>query len=261
MENITSDNTTYVTRPARTAVVPSLFPSLWFYAGFLAIVWRAARLVKQGGYGTTAWQASSIDVLRRLEQAGIRVKVSGLDQVQTAPWPVVFIDNHLSVMETVLLPSLLLPYGPITYVIKQSLLEVPVFKHVMKSCSPIAVTRTNPRNDLKTVLEEGGKRLDEGISVIIFPQTTRAAFQPEQFSSIGVKLARKAGVPIVPIALVTDAWGNGRWLKDFGRIQPERPVRFAFGQPMTVAGKGTEEHQEVISFIAQHLEQWRLAEK
>ncbi len=72
MENITSDNTTYVTRPARTAVVPSLFPSFWFYAGFLAIVWRAARLVKQGGYGTTAWQASSIEVLRRLEQAGIR---------------------------------------------------------------------------------------------------------------------------------------------------------------------------------------------
>ncbi|MBE0583892.1 MAG: 1-acyl-sn-glycerol-3-phosphate acyltransferase, partial [Desulfofustis sp.] len=163
----------------------------------------------------------------------------------------------LSVMETVLLPSLTLPYGPVTFVIKQSLLEVPVFKHVMKSCDPIAVTRTNPRNDLKIVLSQGGSRLAEGISVIIFPQTTRTAFQPEQFSSIGVKLARQAGVPIVPLALVTDAWENGRWLKDFGRIRPERAVRFAFGRPLTVTGKGAEEHQQVISFIQEHLERWR----
>ncbi len=261
MEIITSDNATYVSRPARTALIPGLFPSFWFYAGFIGIVRRAARLAKGGGYDKTAWQASSLEVLRRLEQVGIRIEVSGLDQVQAAPWPVVFIGNHLSVMETVLLPGLLLPYGPITYVIKQSLLEVPVFKHVMKSCRPIAVTRTNPRNDLKTVLNEGCRRLEEGTSVIIFPQTTRAPFQPEQFSSIGVKLARQAGVPIVPIALVTDAWGNGRWLKDFGRIRPERAVRFAFGRPMAVGGKGAEEHQEVISFIKQRLDRWQSLEK
>jgi len=260
MEIISSDNATYISRPARTALLPRLFPSFWFYAGFLGIVQRAARLAKKGGYDQAAWQASSLEVLRRLEQVGIRVEVSGLDQVQAAPWPVVFIGNHLSVMETVLLPGLLLPYGPITYVIKQSLLDVPVFKHVMKSCRPIAVSRTNPRNDLKTVLDEGGRRLEGGTSVIIFPQTTRAPFQPEQFSSIGVKLARKAGVSIVPIALVTDAWGNGRWLKDFGRIRPERAVRFAFGRPVTVAGKGNEEHQEVISFIKQHLDRWQPVE-
>jgi len=36
------------------------------------------------------------------------------------------------------------------------------------------------------------------------------AFDPALFTSIGVKLAQRAGVPVVPLALLTDAWGNGR---------------------------------------------------
>ncbi|MEJ2057088.1 MAG: lysophospholipid acyltransferase family protein, partial [Desulfofustis sp.] len=147
-------------------------------------------------------------------------------------------------------------YKPFTYVIKQSLLEVPVFKQVMRALDPIAVTRTNPRQDLKIVLEQGAERLSRGLSIVIFPQTTRAEFNPKQFSTIGVKLAKRAGVPIVPLALLTDAWENGRLFKDFGRIVPTRTARFAFGKPLVVEGKGNDEHQAVIEFIESHLARW-----
>jgi 1-acyl-sn-glycerol-3-phosphate acyltransferase len=257
MDSISPDNGTYLTPPVQPALLSRLLPSLWFYTGFLGIVYRAAQLAKRRAYDQEAWGASSLEVLRRLERGGIRMEVTGLQNVAASSWPVVFIGNHLSVMETVVLPSLLLPYGSVTYVIKQSLLDVPVFKHVMRSCRPIAVTRTNPRQDLKLVLEEGGKRLQEGCSIIIFPQTTRTAFHPEQFSTIGVKLAKKTGMPIIPIALCTDAWGNGRWLKDFGKIRPRRRVRFAFGEPLAVTGKGSDEHEAVIDFIQQHLHRWQ----
>ena len=58
----------------------------------------------------------------------------------------------------------------------------------------------------KAVLEGGKQRLQKGISIIVFPQTTRTVrFEPENFNSIGVKLAQRAKVPIIPLALRTDA--------------------------------------------------------
>ena len=127
----------------------------------------------------------------------------------------------------------------------------------MRSRDPIAVTRTNPREDLKAVLEGGAARLERGTTIIVFPQTTRTPeFEPSQFSSIGAKLARKAGVPIVPVALKTDAWENGRHLKDLGKIDPSRKVHIGFGEPLRVAGRGTQEHQAVVSFIEDKLAAW-----
>jgi 1-acyl-sn-glycerol-3-phosphate acyltransferase len=72
-----------------------------------------------------------------------------------------------------------------------------------------------------------------------------------------VKLAQRAGVPIVPFALDTGAWGIGKWISDMGRIDPSRKVRFAFGEPMTVHGRGAAEHQAIVRFISNKLAAWR----
>jgi 1-acyl-sn-glycerol-3-phosphate acyltransferase len=79
-------------------------------------------------------------------------------------------------------------------------------------------------------------------------------------SSIGVKLAKRAGVPIIPLALKTDAWKNGKFIKDFGVIDAAEPVRFAFGAPLSVVGKGAEEQQMVAEFISGKLAGWERAE-
>ncbi|HSH70365.1 MAG TPA: hypothetical protein VK997_10635 [Deferrisomatales bacterium] len=93
--------------------------------------------------------------------------------------------------------------------------------------------------------------------MIVFPQTTRAErFDPERFNSIGAKLAGRAGVPLIPLALRTDAWGNGRWLKDFGPVDPRRPVRFRFGAPLSPDRRGTEAHRQTVAFIQQALGEW-----
>lgn len=257
MLKVSENDTTYKTVERPVSFIARLFPSLYFYLVFLWIVVRSGWLAKKGVYDDERWHASSVDVLRLLESVGVRFDVTGLEHVKEVNGPVIFIGNHLSMLETTILPSLVLPYMPITYVIKQSLLEYPVFKHVMQSRDPIAVTRVNPRNDLKTVLEEGAERLSRDISIIIFPQTTRTAFDPAQFSTIGVKLAKKAGVKVIPVALLTDAWENGKKMKDFGKINPSKAVHFAFGEAMEISGKGTEEHQRIIEFIQQHLGKWQ----
>lgn len=235
-----------------------LFPSLIFYCRFFGVVYRSASLAKRGRYDWDAWADSSYDVLKIIESVGVQVEIEGVDHLKKLDTPCVFIGNHMSFIETVVLPTIILPFLKITYIIKESLLEYPIFKHVMRSRKPIAVTRTNPRQDLKIVLNEGVEKLQNGISIIVFPQTTRSIqFDPTQLSTIGVKLAKKAGVPVVPIALKTDALTNGKLFKDFGKIDPTRRVYFSFGRPMSVEGRGNEEHQEVLDFIGSKMKLWK----
>jgi len=86
----------------------------------------------------------------------------------------------MSILETFVLPCLIQPHRDVTFVVKESLITYPLFGQVMRSRQPVVVGRDNPREDLKTVLEEGQKRLEANISIIIFPQTTRSVeFDPK----------------------------------------------------------------------------------
>jgi 1-acyl-sn-glycerol-3-phosphate acyltransferase len=163
----------------------------------------------------------------------------------------------MSTLETFVLPAIIHPIKKITFVVKKDLMEYPIFKHIMLSRDPIAVSRENPREDLKMVLDEGIKRLRSGLSIVVFPQTTRSnTLDPSQFNTIGIKLALKADVPIIPIALKTDAWGTGKIIKDFGKINPEKKVYFSFGEPLRIKGRGVEEHKRIIQFISTKLKEW-----
>ena len=232
-------------------------PSLGFYRRMAAIVFRASSLAKRGRYGDIEWSESSFAIMKALEHVGVVFEVTGADHFINLEVPCVFIGNHMSALETFVLPCIIEPFKDVTFVVKQSLIDYPVFRHVMRSRYPIVVSRTNPREDLKAVLEGGTERLKAGRSVIIFPQTTRTpAFDPAEFNTIGIKLAKKAGVPVIPIALKTYAWGNGKHLKDFGRIDPSQKVWFAFGEPLAITGNGAAEHRKIIGFISTSLKAW-----
>ncbi len=257
MKRITFTNSIYTTTPQPISFLSRLAPSLVFYLKFLYIVWKASVLARRGRYDDSDWSNSSHEVLESLEKAGIRLSISGIEHFENLEGPCVFIGNHMSIMETLVLPKIIRPIRKVTFVVKESLLTYPVFKHIMQSRNPIAVTRTQPREDLKTVMREGCERLSNDISIIVFPQTTRSfSFDPKQFSSIGIKLAKKAAVPVIPLVLKTDAWENGRYFKDFGRLNTAKAVHISFGAPLTIEGKGTEEHRAVLQFVEENLEKW-----
>jgi 1-acyl-sn-glycerol-3-phosphate acyltransferase len=232
-------------------------PALGFYARVASIVWRASRKAARGAYDDAAWSGSSLEVLRALEAVGARIEIDGVERFADVDGPCVFVGNHMSTLETFVLPTLIRPIKPVTFIVKKELTDYPVFGHVMRSRNPVLVGRANPREDLKAVLEGGAERLRAGISIIVFPQTTRTpVFDPGQFNSIGIKLAKRAQVPVVPIALKTDAWGNGRLVKDVGRIDLAKTVHFRFGEPLRVQGAGAEEHRQVVGFIRENLLAW-----
>ncbi len=218
------------------------------------IILKASRLCKKGAYTRDRWIQSSLNTVKALESVGGRFELQNLAIPRELESACVFVSNHMSILETFVLPCLIQPYRDVTFVVKESLLSFPFFKHVMRSRNPIVVGRANPRQDLRTVLEEGQNRLKANISVIIFPQTTRSInFDPQQFNSLGVKLAKRGNVPVIPVALKTDAWGNGRKFKDLGKIRPAKSVHITFGDPLLVQGSGKEEYKFIVDFIAKEL--------
>lgn len=255
-----ADQDTYRTDPDRrqTTLSKRLFsPKLMFYPRIFHIIWTNSRKAVRGDYDTAEWVKSSVDILRTLENAGVNIEITGMENIRKVDGPVVFIGNHMSLLETFLLPGIVQPVKPVTFIVKKSLLNTPVFGPIMRSREPVAVGRKNPREDMKTVLEEGGKRLAAGESIIVFPQSTRSTvFDPAKFNTLGIKLALRSGAPVIPLALKTDAWRTGRFIKDFGPLDTDKKVHFAFGGPMSITDRGADEHRWIIRFIQEKLREW-----
>ncbi len=232
--------------------------SRWYFIyEFAKIVFECRSHALRGGYDTAAWAQTSLDVFRCIEGCGGRFHVEGLNYLRENKNPVVIVGNHMSTLETVVLPALIAPFLEVTYVVKEKLVRGPIFSPVMKSRDPIVVGRQNPREDLQNVLTKGTEKLAGGSSIIIFPQSTRRVeFIPRQFNSLGVKLARKANVKVIPVALKTDFWSNGKILKGFGPLDRSSTIHFAFGPAMEITGNGSKQHAEIVNFIQQNLDRW-----
>jgi 1-acyl-sn-glycerol-3-phosphate acyltransferase len=236
----------------------SLGTSFYFNFRFINIVLINRRLALKNQYDTKQWARSSFEILKFLEDCGAKFHIEGFEHLDAVKdEPVVFISNHMGTLETMIFPGLVAPVKPVTFVVKESLTRNPLFGPVMRARNPIAVSRTDSRQDLMKVMSEGHDFLSKGTSIIIFPQATRTIeFVPEQFNTLGVKLAQKNGVRIVPMAIKTDFWANGTLHKDLGRLNRNEPVHIKFGEPITVNGNGKEAHQFCIDFIQKNLEIW-----
>ncbi len=235
------------------------FPTLAYYLRILPIVFKASSLAKRGLYDDPAWCRSSFDIFKAIEGVGTKCSIRNLRAVTEMNSPFVVVGNHMSTLETFLLPYLICPHRKFTYIVKESLVRYPIFRHIMISRNPIVVGRRSPKEDFVRVMKEGTKRIEAGYSVAVFPQTTRMTkFNPVHFNSIGVKLARRAGVPVLPLALKTDAWGTSKWLKDFGKIRPQLDVHLAFGNSLPIKSTGREEQQAIISHIERNLRNWTM---
>lgn len=256
LETIKRQNS-YITPEGISTVFSRLFPSISHYTRQIKVVISASLLVDKGVYDPGEWVKSSQDSIRSIEKTGTTFYVEGLEHFKEIEEPCVFIGNHMSTLETFALPCMIEPFKSVTFVVKESLLKYPFFGKVLASCNPIVVGRVSPRDDLSIMFKEGQKRLEQGISIIVFPQSTRSfKFDLTAFNSIGIKLARRAGVAIVPVAVKTDVWGMGSFLKDFGSIVPSRDVHFKFGSPIKVEGNGKREHDLVCDFISKELKGW-----
>jgi 1-acyl-sn-glycerol-3-phosphate acyltransferase len=233
----------------------------YFLSRFLCIVFRNRKIAVHGRYDNDQWVSSSHDVFTLIEECGGRFHIAGLANLRKEPGPVVMVSNHMSVLETMVFPGIIAQDRRVTFVVKESLVKHPIFGPIMRSRNPIVLSRSNPRDDLQIIISQGLELLQKGFSIMMFPQSTRKSeFIPAEFNSIGVKLAGCANVPVLPVAIKTDFWRNGRIIKDMGPINRKNPIYMTFGEPILIHGNGKEEHARIVGFISSELSKWTVAQ-
>ena len=247
----------YSTPKEKATFIGTRMPTATFYANFLGVIFKHCLKANRVHYTGNDWAQGSYSTLTALEKSGVKFELDGLENITKTEQPCIFIGNHMSTLETFILPSIIQPRRKVTFVAKKELVELPFFGKLFQSRNPVTVSRSNPKKDYVAVMEGGMERLSKGISIIVFPQSTRTTtFDPALFNTIGIKLAKKANVPIVPVALQTSSWECGKLIKDFGPINNTVVTRFSFGAPLTVEGTGKEEHAHICNFISEKLLTW-----
>ncbi|WP_444676709.1 lysophospholipid acyltransferase family protein [Halomonas sp. E19] len=163
---------------------------------------------------------------------GVRYRISGRENLPAGPC--VVLANHQCEWETVYL-QILKP--PVCTVLKQELLRIPVFGWGLRLLHPIALDRSKPARAMRQVLSQGVARLQEGLSVLIFPEGTRVApGQRRRYNKSGAVIACRAGVPVVPVAHnAGERWPGRHWIKNPGVLH------LVVGQPIDTVGRTPEE--------------------
>ncbi len=156
--------------------------------------------------------------------AGLKVKVHGtLDKSIT---PCVFAANHQNSLD---IPAMTLALDvPFGFVSKASLEKVPFLGWALRISPSVFIDTDDARRSLASV-KRAAEEIRSGSSVMIFPEGRRTwGQQTIAFKKRGIELAKEAGVPIVPVAIV-----NAYKLFD-ERIYSARPgvIDVVIGEPI-----------------------------
>ncbi|MCL2512859.1 MAG: 1-acyl-sn-glycerol-3-phosphate acyltransferase [Oscillospiraceae bacterium] len=167
--------------------------------------------------------------------AGIKVEVAGRENIPEGS--VVYCANHLGMFDPAIMAGYVDQCG---FVMKKELEKVPFLKTWMKHLCSVFVDRDNPRAAVKSIAE-ATEFLKEGRSMIIFPEGTRGkGGKIGEFKNGAFKMAQKAGVPIVPVAIC----GTDKVWEAEHKIRPAA-VKIKIMPPVCPKGMEREEFREI----------------
>ncbi|HVL02065.1 MAG TPA: lysophospholipid acyltransferase family protein [Dongiaceae bacterium] len=171
---------------------------------------------------------------------GITYRIEGKENIPTTPF--VLVSNHQSTWETLILAYI---FNPITAVLKKELTYIPFFGWLIYLGRPIVIDRKRKQSALKDILRQGQQRLEEGVSILIFPEGTRVPVdETRPHMPGGAMLACKAGVPVLPVVHNAGRFWPAHQL---GKQSGEITIRI--GLPIPTAGRSPKE-------LNQQLENW-----
>ncbi len=146
---------------------------------------------------------------------GVRAEVRGREHLKERS--VIFASKHQSSWETLKLSVLI---NQPSIVIKQELAKIPVYGYYLRRAGMIPIDRSKGGSAIRALIKASKQRLDEGRSIMIYPEGTRTAIgeKPRYFPGIAA-LYGALDVPVVPIALNSALyWPRGSFVKIPGRI-------------------------------------------
>jgi 1-acyl-sn-glycerol-3-phosphate acyltransferase len=192
-------------------------------ASFLAAVW--ARLI--------------IEIAKLC--CGIKWEIRGWENVPRSP--AILMAKHQSAWETLFMEC---TFPPQCWIIKKELLWLPFVGWGLLGIRAIAIDRSSGHSAVEQIVEQGRKRLGQGMWVSIFPEGTRIPVGKRgRYGMGGAILATRTGAPVVPIAHnAGEYWGRYAFRKHAGTIT------VMIGPPIATAGReAAEVNREVEEWI------------
>ena len=182
--------------------------------------WRPGCLVAQN-YATVMLKWVELSL-------GISCEVEGWEHVPKSP--VVVLAKHQSAWETLFMES---RFPPQCWIIKKELLWLPFVGWGLYAIRCIAIDRSSGHSARDQIVEQGRKRLSQGMWVSIFPEGTRIApGKVGRYGIGGALLATRTGTPILPLAHnAGEYWGRYEFRKRPGR------VKVVIGAPIPTEGR------------------------
>ncbi len=168
----------------------------------VATIVIAGSVIVAGVFGVGDRQGSIYDWAPRawsrivLRAAGARVVVHGGENRHGARH--IFVGNHVSWFD-VFTVAAHLRWGK--FVAKAELFKIPIFGPAMRYAGMIAIEREN-RSSARTSIDRAALAINDGASVIMFPEGTRGrSYALRNFKKGAFVLAIETHAPIVPVAI------------------------------------------------------------
>jgi 1-acyl-sn-glycerol-3-phosphate acyltransferase len=203
----------------------SLISSLWDKSGSLQ-----HRIAQRWGRTVTWISGAKVTVLNGRHLDG-RVAV--------------YVANHLSYADTPVLFGIL-PFQ-FRIVARHDLFKLPFIGWHLTRSGQVPVNVTNPRASISS-LGSAVKTLKSGMPVFIFPEGGRTVSgHPEDFLNGPAFMAIRAGVPIIPMALI----GTHELLPIHTSEFYPVPVTLAIGKPIETTGYSIRQTDELTERVRQ----------
>jgi 1-acyl-sn-glycerol-3-phosphate acyltransferase len=173
-----------------------------------------------------------------LFQAGARIEVKGVENIPQEP--VLFVSNHRSYFDilTIHTTSGRRP----GFVAKKEMESFPLLNWWMKNICCLFVDREDLRSGV-AMIKDGAELIKQGHSMVICPEGKRS--QKDEmlpFRKGSLKMAEKAGCPIVPVTLIdTDQLLEARPGFDIRRAN----VKAIYGEPIYINELSKEERKQL----------------
>jgi 1-acyl-sn-glycerol-3-phosphate acyltransferase len=141
----------------------------------------------------------------------------------------IILAKHQSAWETIGLQCI---FPPQIWVMKKELLMIPFLGWAFWALDAIPIDRSAGREALKKLVNNGKDRLQQGLSVVIFPEGTRTApGQRGKYHIGGAWLASHSETTVVPVA-----HNAGRFWRKNSMIKYPGVIQVVIGPPIDTKG-------------------------
>lgn len=133
------------------------------------------------------------------ELFGLDITINGIEKIPTDQ-KYLLVCNHQSNLDPISTIASFYKYqlGYLTFIMKDSILKLPIVNRILKGAGFLAIDRKNNRKGVQTIIL-ASKRIEKGLySIGLYPEGTRSA-GPEmiKFRNGAFKVAQRAKSPIV----------------------------------------------------------------